>query len=224
MPYKNKEDKRKQSREWQARYMVEHREEYLAKARAARKRRLALNPDAVRAAKRASYQRNRESIIARRKPYFDGRKAIKSAYDKAYRLKHRERINALVREWHHSNKERLNEYCRNKRANDPQFAIRNNLRCRVNTALRNVGLKRDKHIEDLIGCTIEFLMGYLEAKFTDGMSWENRGKWHIDHIMPCASFDLTKSEQRSLCFHYTNLQPLWAVDNIVKSDNIQLTN
>ena len=71
----------------------------------------------------------------------------------------------------------------------------------------------------MIGCTIERLRNHLEAQFTDGMSWENYGKngWHVDHIRPCASFDLTDPEQQRQCFHYTNLQPLWATDNMRKS-------
>jgi hypothetical protein len=48
------------------------------------------------------------------------------------------------------------------------------------------------------------------------MNWENQGEWHIDHILPCASFDLTKEEEQRKCFHYTNLQPLWAKDNMIK--------
>ena len=63
------------------------------------------------------------------------------------------------------------------------------------------------------------LKAYLELQFTDGMTWENRGNWHIDHIRPCASFDLTDPEQQKQCFHYTNLQPLWAADNLAKSDS-----
>lgn len=59
-------------------------------------------------------------------------------------------------------------------------------------------------------------MAYLEAKFTDGMSWKNYGKWHIDHIKPLASFDLTDPEQVKAACHFTNLQPLWASDNISK--------
>lgn len=224
MPYNNIEDRRRQSREWQARYRIEHHDEYLAKARAAHKRRQLRNPEAVRAERRASYHRHRESIIAKRKPYFEGRKALKSAYDKAYRAKHGEIINARVRDWHHTNRERMNSYCRKKRIDNPQYAIGNNLRCRMNTALRNVGQKRDRHLEELIGCTVEFLMGYIEAKFKDGMAWDNRCQWHIDHIMPCASFDLTKPDQQAICFHYTNLQPLWARENIVKSDNVPKTN
>lgn len=77
---------------------------------------------------------------------------------------------------------------------------------------------------DLIGCSVEALIHHLEAQFAPGMTWENHGRWrkhgprrwHIDHIRPCASFDLTDPEQQRACFHYTNLRPLWAVDNIIK--------
>jgi len=69
---------------------------------------------------------------------------------------------------------------------------------------------------DLIGESPQFVKNYLTLKFTDGMSWENHGKWHIDHIKPCCSFDLTKPEEQQKCFHYTNLQPLWAKDNLRK--------
>jgi hypothetical protein len=63
---------------------------------------------------------------------------------------------------------------------------------------------------------------YLESHFKTGMTWENHGKfgWHIDHIIPCASFDLTDLEQQKKCFHYTNFQPLWWRENILKSDNL----
>jgi hypothetical protein len=71
---------------------------------------------------------------------------------------------------------------------------------------------------DFLGCTDEFLQKYLISKFSDGMTVENYGEWHIDHIKPCSSFDLTDPEQQKLCFHYTNLQPLWAEENLIKSD------
>ena len=69
---------------------------------------------------------------------------------------------------------------------------------------------------NLLGCTIQEARNHIEKQFIDGMSWENYGKWHIDHIKPCASFDLTKENDQRKCFHYTNLQPLWAKDNLVK--------
>lgn len=85
------------------------------------------------------------------------------------------------------------------------------------------GIKKCKTI-DLLGTDIISLRKHLESKFKEGMSWDNHGLygWHIDHILPCASFDLTKEEDQRRCFHYTNLQPLWAEDNLKKSDKIIL--
>jgi hypothetical protein len=74
-------------------------------------------------------------------------------------------------------------------------------------------------VNRLLGCTPDELMNYLEDRFVGGMTWENYGLkgWHIDHIRPCSSFDLTKEDQQRECFHFTNLQPLWAKDNLRKS-------
>jgi len=62
----------------------------------------------------------------------------------------------------------------------------------------------------------------MEEKFTEGMNWENQGEWHIDHIRPCSSFNLDLEEEKQKCFHYTNLQPLWGTDNMIKSDNYDI--
>jgi len=66
----------------------------------------------------------------------------------------------------------------------------------------------------LLGCSLKTLKQHLENQFKPGMTWENHGKWHIDHIRPCASFDLSKPEEQKKCFHYTNLRPLWAEENL----------
>ena len=71
-----------------------------------------------------------------------------------------------------------------------------------------------------MGCTIKELKQHLESKFVDGMTWDNRSEWHIDHKIPCSSFDLSKKEEQQKCFHYNNLQPLWAIDNLKKSNKI----
>ena len=70
--------------------------------------------------------------------------------------------------------------------------------------------------QSMCGCSTAVLRDYLEGLFSGGMCWENYGEWHIDHIRPCASYDLTDAEQVRECFHYTNLQPMWALDNIRK--------
>ena len=110
------------------------------------------------------------------------------------------------------------EYTRNKRATNPNYRIAVTLRTRLRYAL-NGTLKADT-TEALLGCTYEEACAHIEAQFTEGMSWDKMGLHgiHIDHIRPCASFDLTDPEQQRECFHYTNLQPLWAEDNLRKSD------
>ena len=70
----------------------------------------------------------------------------------------------------------------------------------------------------LIGSSVPFVRKWIESKFVDGMTWDNHGEWHIDHIRPCASFDLTDPDQQKECFNYKNLQPLWAKDNLTKGD------
>jgi len=95
------------------------------------------------------------------------------------------------------------------------------LRGRVSKALKYFNKRDKKHTFEYIGCDLEFLKKYIENKFIEGMNWENQGKWHIDHIRPCASFNLNIEEERHKCFHYTNLQPLWEADNLSKSDKYE---
>ena len=99
----------------------------------------------------------------------------------------------------------------------PEIKIKMNLRNRLGHICRG---KKCDTTEKLVGCYWIDLRVYLEAKFLPGMTWENYGTWHIDHIRPCSSFDLTDPAQQRECFHYTNLQPLWAIDNLIKSNSI----
>ena len=86
------------------------------------------------------------------------------------------------------------------------------LRNRINMALKRNS--KSEHLKDVLGCSIKFFKEYLQKQFKRGMSWDNWGKWHIDHIRPCVSFDLSRPEEQARCFHYTNLRPLWAIDNL----------
>lgn len=94
-------------------------------------------------------------------------------------------------------------------------------RKRLNLLVKQKGAYKAGKMRDLIGCTVPQVKAHLEAQFHEGMTWENygRGGWHIDHIRPCASFDLTDPNQVRQCFHYTNLQPLWEWENCTKSDS-----
>lgn len=99
-----------------------------------------------------------------------------------------------------------------RRDNDPIYRLRHNLSTRL---WLTVSKKLGKTVE-LVGCSYDDLVSHLESKFIDGMTWDNYGKWHVDHIRPCSSFNLSNVEQQKECFHWTNLQPLWAKDNLSK--------
>lgn len=94
------------------------------------------------------------------------------------------------------------------------------LRRRFEKALN--GSRSTAFVVGLTGGSLAHLQCHLEKQFTDGMSWDNYGPsgWHIDHVKPCASFDLRDPEQLRKCFHYTNLQPLWAKDNLKKGARV----
>ena len=102
----------------------------------------------------------------------------------------------------------------------PNGAIPDNVTIPPETleAIRKQFGSKASRTHDVIGCTVAELSQHLQIQFTDGMTWDNYGRngWHVDHVRPCASFDLTDPDQQRQCFHYTNLQPLWAVDNIRK--------
>ena len=108
------------------------------------------------------------------------------------------------REWYR-------EYEKQKRQTDINWRLAKSLRDRLYKAVT-----RDTKLLSaikLVGCSITSLKDYLENQFTEGMSWENYGLWHIDHIRPCISFDLTDPEQQQECFHFRNLSPAWEYEN-----------
>lgn len=140
-----------------------------------------------------------------------------------HKKKNRDRINELDRaNWRANHAKRIERQRKNRsrlRLN-VRFRILESLRARVTRAMRRE-YKSDSTLS-LLGCSIESFKLYIESKFECGMSWENYGRtgWHIDHIIPCALFDLSKPDHQRRCFHFSNLQPLWAVDNMRKGKSI----
>jgi len=132
-----------------------------------------------------------------------------------------------IKEWRYKNKEHCvayrksrslinREYWKNRRANDPIFRLKNNMRNRLKNLLN--GKSKTSSVLSYIGCSVEELKKHLESLFLPNMTWENYGRhgWHIDHIRPLASFDCSKHEDLQIAWHYSNLQPLWAEDNLKK--------
>jgi hypothetical protein len=202
MPYKNKEKYKLYQKEYQEK-----------------------NRDKISKQCKEYYQLNKEKILKQNKKYCAINKIkikeIRKQYWQKYYLKNKEEIKESKKNYYLENKEtiqkrhRINERIRMKFNVD--FRLRNYLRRRVRAALK--GNPKLETTMKLVGCSIEFLKEHLKSQFTKGMSFSNYGKWHIDHIKPCASFDLSKEEEQKKCFNWQNLQPLWAKDNLSKGVN-----
>lgn len=132
----------------------------------------------------------------------------------------KKRVNACSRQYAKQHREQINLYEKEKRLRDPNYKVQKYLRTRIWKAIKYQYGSKSQSLIDVLGCSIEECRKYLESKFQDGMTWDNYGEWEIDHILPCASFDLTKEEEQKKCFHYTNLQPLWWRDNRTKGNKV----
>jgi len=124
------------------------------------------------------------------------------------------RIAADNKRYQKKHRKKLTQKYLDRRKNDPNFKLLTILRGRIKDVLR--GHSKSDSTINVLGCTIEELWQHLEKQFQPNMTKENHGEWHVDHIIPCTSFDLTDPKQQVKCFHYTNLQPLWALDNLKK--------
>lgn len=171
---------------------------------------------------------NRERLRDYQKEYRIANKERLSLQHKLYYETHRESIKVRVRKYSKDNHKSLRQqrriYERERSRNDPQFYLGILLRARLRKVLKS-NAKVGSAVRDL-GCSVDQLKFYLEGKFRDGMTWKNHGKWHIDHIIPLSFFDLTQRAQLLQAVHYTNLQPLWAEENLAKrsSDKLIKTN
>lgn len=164
-------------------------------------------------------QRRKENPEKARVDYRKWRAANR---DRAVRATKRWQEANPERNWYKENRVKAAEQARVRKFrryhSDHEFRLKHILRERIRAALKR-GVKSARTIE-LIGCPINRVISWIESLFLPGMSWLNYGKWHVDHKLPCASFDLTCPKQQRECFHYTNLQPLWAIDNLKKSDKL----
>ena len=134
------------------------------------------------------------------------------------------RKNNIEKVKEHSKKYKILEYKKNRKTTDSLFKLKCNIANLIYYSIKNKGYSKSSKTHKILGCSIDYFKNYLEIQFTKGMSWENAGEWHLDHIYPVS---LAKDKEELIRLnHYTNFQPLWAKDNIKKGnkiiDNIQL--
>lgn len=154
------------------------------------------------------------------KEYKQKNKKVISDYNKKYKSEHKEEISKYNQKYNISNRKsiqkRHTEYLREKRKSDPNYKISVTCRNRIKKLV-----KGEHKTSTLIDCTTDFLIEWLISNFTKNMTLKNHGEyWHIDHVIPCSSFDLTKEDDLKKCFHWSNLQPLKATENLSKKDKI----
>lgn len=156
---------------------------------------------------------NKEKIKLKHIEYCKKHKKEIRSKDKEYRIKNKEKR----KKWY-------KDYYNRVEKNNIQIVIRSRLSKKLGTALKYKGLKKTLYTMELLGCDIEFFIKYIEKQFLPGMTWKNYGfyGWHMDHIIPCAWFDLTNIEEQKKCFHYTNIQPMWGADNSSKQDKVKV--
>lgn len=217
----------------EARYKRKWAENNVDKIKTYHKEYKLINKDRISDDKKKYRQANKETIREKDRIYRAQHQEEIKAYrvenstkialqTKAYREAHQDEMKLMYKKWKKENKDKVREYARlyigRRRKEDPEFIIKDMLRKRLNNLISAGHAKKTESALLLVGCSISELKQYIESNFLPGMSWDNHSPkgWHIDHIKPCAAFDLTDPEQQRQCFHYTNLQPLWAKDNIRK--------
>jgi hypothetical protein len=160
------------------------------------------------------------------KKWVDKNKIHLSEYYKGWSKNNRKELKKYHTEWREENREQLNEYCRNyernRRREDPKYRLGARTRTALWTCLKERNVSKYRSIFTLLGYTLEELMIHLESLFTEGMTWDNYGEWHVDHKLPMVIFQFESVEDREfkICWSLDNLQPLWGEDNLIKGSKL----
>lgn len=174
-------------------------------------------------------EQRKEHQRERWKTWYLANREQHNATSKAWNKAHSEQIRTANKAWLKRNPEYVKSRSPNAKEQyktNLDYKIRHLCYISVGRALQKQSAKRVCSVMQLIGCNTQQLIAWIESQFKSGMTWENHGRsgWHIDHKQPALSFDLTDPEQQKLCFHWTNLQPLWGSENRSKGAKWQTKN
>jgi hypothetical protein len=161
---------------------------------------------------------NKDKVLLSYKKYREENKTKILENKKKYYYNNLEKTKIYRKKYNKENRDYYNKWEKNKAETDILFRLSRNMRSRLRSFLKSEKIVKKTKTMDIVGCESHFLKEHLEQKFQQGMSWDNYGVWHIDHIIPLSSAN-SEEEIYKLC-HYTNLQPLWGIDNIKKSNKI----
>ena len=204
-------------------YREKNKEKIRERQKIAHKKHYEANKEKIQAAHKAYNELNEDEIKKQRRGYYRKNKRKILDYNQDWSKKNKEYLKekrkSYDKEYYEANKEKRLAYHKNRKKTNLQFKLSCAIRSRLYTCIKDK-CKVGSAVKDL-GCSVDELIIYLESKFQEGMSWDNwkHDGWHIDHIKPLASFDLTDRNQFLEACNYTNLQPLWAKDNFSKGDS-----
>jgi hypothetical protein len=188
------------------------------------------NKEAVKEKRKLRYFKNKDQEAQTTKKYYRKNKEKILEYSKIWKEKNEEKTKiqnhiwaknnpnkrkAALKRYREKHKEKIKKM-RKIYASTPKAKLINSLRCATKRIAYYSGAKKKFPTVKIFVCSFKEAKEYLESKFKDGMNWANYGKWHIDHIRPLTSFNLSEDNQQLEAGHYTNLQPLWASENIRK--------
>jgi hypothetical protein len=215
---------KEKTRAYKRAYYAANKEKILA----SRSAYYAANSEKVRADTAAYRAANPEKVRAFETTYRKANSERCRARGAAYYAANRKKVRASQATYRKANRKKLidhqTRYDRHRCKIDPLYRLTRSLRARLRLAFKCQGVEKTQATFKLTGCTKQELRQHLISQFREGMTLENHGKvWHIDHIRPCASFDLSDPNQAILCFHYSNLQPLFVDENLRKGDHWEPT-
>ena len=168
---------------------------------------------------RKYYAANKEQILETKRKYKEKNKEVINKKRRVYYLENKEQFI----EYRENNKERINKnyrvYMSTRMEADPLFKAKHHLRTNITCSFGKKGYTKNSKTFEILGADWEVVKEHIENLFTKGMTWDNHGEWHYDHIIPLRIAQST-DDVNKLC-HYTNYQPLWKTENLIKRDKLQ---
>jgi hypothetical protein len=200
------------------------------------------NKEHRKAVKKAWDEKNKEYILAKRKEYYYNNIQAEKTFAKKYRSteKYKEQKKTSNVKYRQKNLEKLKCYDKARKSTEefreakkiyrlkkiesnPELKIIESMRTRVRVVIKKFKTTKVESSLKLFGCEPIFLKNWIEMQFAEGMTWENYGThWHVDHIIPVSAFNMLDKNHQKMCFHYENLQPLWSIENLIKSNKIEI--
>lgn len=188
-------------------HYTENKEHYSLKSKEYR----ILNKEKLSESKKEYYENNKEEILEKRKEYY---KEIKT--DDELLTRKRLKDKKKIKNWRNINKELISQRIKDRKKSDPIYKLSDSTRTLIWNSIKKMGFSKNSQTNQILGCSFEDFKLHIESKFKEGMSWENHGECHLDHKVPIS---WAETEERVYELnHYTNFQPLWAKDNLIKGN------